>query len=152
MTRGMRNLRTLPIRVDLTVTDGRVRAQLIKGPEYSGGMVPRVFIFSAETQEVREVSIPIPSDISALRTGDELPIPELADLRLDTTARSPDGWELEGADYSRGGGIFTSLFGGGSGRYEARLIKDGAVMRMRFPGDSRPYYAGRAMFLGWVME
>lgn len=149
MTRGFVNRNTAPIRIDLNVEGDRLVARIVKAPDVYGGLVPRIFLFTAETQEVREVRIPLPANFDALQNGDELPIPELAGLRLDGSGRSPDGWELEGA--RSGGGLFTELFGGGGNRYQARLVKNGAVVRLRFPGESG-YFYGELILLGWVLK
>jgi len=140
----------LPVRIDMSVTNGKLRVRAIKLENGERAYAPRLFEFVAATQSVREIMLDWPDDLTDLPDGTVIGVPEFDSRRIDPSQRAPDGYAFERLD-DRGGGIFTELFGAGRRNYAARLRKDGAVVRVRVPVDVPSYYYGLA-FLGWVVE
>lgn len=137
-----------PVRISLTVQGERLRATVSKskGPNY--GNRPRIFRYDHVSGNVREIDLPIPEDLSELPEGSEIPVPELARLRISNALRAPDGYEFRG--YRRGGGLMTELFGGSRNRHNVTITKDGATVRLRLPASD--YWYGEVRFLGWVID
>ena len=145
---GVATAKTAPVRIALTVSDGQLKAFASQtGGSYQDNY-PRLFRYSHLTGEVSEISIPIPENTGGLEHGMEIPIPELAGLRVSDKLRAPDGYEFSGS--SRGGGFVTELFGGSRKRNDVRISKNGAVVRVRLP-TSDYWYSG-AHFVGWVLS
>ena len=179
LTHGVRHVAgDRSIRVSVDVVEGRLRARVagVGGRDFFEGqgpivfegrspavipgeampsltfpnLVPRLFVFDAATRRTREIEIRIPTDGPALAAGDELPIPELADVRLDTSLRSLDGWWFEPYLDQSGPGLFVGPFGGWYGRQQARLTKGGAVVRVSTSDGG--FGPNQLRFLGWIVE
>jgi len=98
---------------------------------------------------VRELPFGIPQDVASITQMREDTVDATKDLKLDTTLRAPDGYELE-YDVDRGLGLLTDMFWSSSS-YEPRLRKGASSVRLR-TGDSRTsFYAGNVEFIGWVV-
>lgn len=145
----------VPVRVELVVTDGRARARVFQ-VEYPAGSplrpsvpVARLFEYVAASGTVREIPIDLPADAAALADGTEIPVPEVADARLVTTLRAPDGYEFQLGRES--GGLLVEVFGGNRRGPAPRLRKNGAVVAIDLPTPD-PYYYGNVRFLGWVVN
>ena len=144
-----------PVRVELTVAEGRVRARAYRIDDAAGRIgralmpIPRLFVYDATSSSVLEIPIDLPEDAATLADGAEIPLPELADIRLVTTLRAPDGYEFElGRD---AGGLLADVFGAGRRGPTPRLRKNGAVIAIDLPAVE-PYYYGNVRFLGWVLD
>jgi len=137
-----------PVKISLTVKEERLSATLIKSNGNTYGNNPRIFRYDHVSGEVREINIPIPADMAELPEGSELPVPELARLRISSALRAPDGYEFRG--YRRGGGLMMELFGGNRNRHDVTIAKDGAIVRLRLPASD--YWYGEVRFLGWVIN
>ena len=137
------------VELTIDVVDNRLRARLFKKNDYYRG-IARLYVFEHETQEVREISINIPGQVEVLEDGAEIDIPEFASRSISTSRQAPDGYELLGPGYRRGGNLMTELFGGHR-RYHMSIHKSGAVVEIPDPGDHRNYYYS-ATFLGWVTK
>jgi len=135
-----------PVKISLTVKEERLSATVIKSNGNTYGNNPRIFRYDHVSGEVREINIPLPGNISELPEGSEIPVPELARLRISTALRAPDGYEFRG--YRRGGGLMMELFGGNRNRQDVTIAKDGAIVRLRLPASD--YWYGDVRFLGWV--
>jgi len=145
---GAGTAKSARVRVDLTVTNGQLRAvaRPSDGAYYDNS--PRLFRYHHLTGEVTEISVPVPASAGESEAGTEIPIPELAGVRISDKLRAPDGYEFDG---SRGnGGFITGLFGGTHKRNDVRISKNGAVVRVRLP-NLDDWYNG-ARFLGWVVN
>jgi len=139
-----------PVRVELTVSDERLRARVYAPGDNERPFLPRIFEYVAATGSVREIAVVLPDGVEQLPDGAEIPIPELARRRLVTTVQAPDGYTFE--QYRRGGGgLFVELFGAGSRGYEVRLTKGSAVTRVRIP-SLEPYAYYNIRFAGWAVE
>jgi len=141
------NRRDIELTID--VVDSRVRARLFKKNDYYRG-IARLYVFEHETQDVREISINIPGSLEALEDGAEIDVPEFANRSISTTREAPDGYEVLGPGYRRGGNLMTELFGGHR-RHQFSIHKSGAIIEIPNVGDHRNYYYA-ATFLGWVTE
>ena len=141
------NRRDVELMID--VVDNRLRARLFKKNDYHRGHA-RLYVFDHETQDVREISINIPGDVEPLEDGAEIDVPEFANRSISTSREAPDGYELLGPGYRRGGNLMMGLFGGHR-RYQLSIHKSGAVVEIPSIGDHRNYYYS-ATFLGWVTK
>lgn len=141
------NRRDVELTID--VMDNRLRARLFKKNEYYRG-IARLYVFEHETQDVREISINLPGDMEALEDGTEVDVPGFANRSISTSRKAPDGYEVLGPGYRRGGNLMTELFGGRR-RHQFSIHKSGAVIEIPNQGDHRNYYYS-ATFLGWVTD
>ena len=78
------------------------------------------------------------------------PLPEFADLRLDTSNEAPDGYRFAygSSGYQSGGFLFG--FGGSYHQGKAALLKDGKKVPVHFSGSGNDYYRS-PNFIGWVI-
>jgi hypothetical protein len=144
----------LPVNVMLIVKDGELKAQYTRvaqapnGGYYSSGW-KKLYRYQAGPQTVRELAFGIPQDVASIVPMREDVVDATKDLKLDTTLRAPDGYELDYGS-SRSRGLLTDIFGGSSS-YEPRLRKGASSVRLR-TGDGRiAFYAGNVEFIGWVV-
>lgn len=137
-----------PVKISFVVNGERLSARIVKSNGSIYGNNPRLFRYDHVSGAVREISIPIPENISELPVGSELPVPELARLKISNTLRAPDGYEFRG--YRRGGGLMTEIFGGNRNRHDATLAKGGAIIRLRLPASD--YWYNEVHFLAWVIN
>ena len=145
---GVATAKTARVRIDLTVTDGQLKAVASQTDGSYYDNYPRLFRYHHLTGEVTEISIPIPENITGSDDGSDIPIPELAGLRVSDKLRAPDGYEFNGS--RRGGGFVTELFGGSRKHNDVRISKTGVVVRVRLPTSD--YWYNGARFLGWVLN
>jgi hypothetical protein len=72
---------------------------------------------------------------------------EAAQLKLDPSLKSPDGFTIE---HGRGGGIF-DIFGGGSSYDTFYLRNKQASVALNLEIDSNRYFEWPNNFLGWII-
>ena len=137
-----------PVRISLTVQGERLGASVTSSNGSIYGNNPRIFRYDHVSGEIREINIPIPENISELPEGSEIPVPELAGLRVSNALRAPDGYEFRG--YRRSGGLMMELFGGNRNHQDVTIAKDGAIVRLRLPASD--YWYGEVRFLAWVIN
>ena len=143
-----------PVSVTLVVRDGLLKAQftrLAPAPNgaYNGTGWKKLYRYLAGPQTVRELTFGIPQDVASIEQMREDTVDATKDLKLDTTLRAPDGYELE-YDANRGRSLLTDIFWSSSS-YEPRLRKGTSSIRLR-TGDGRTsFYAGNLEFIGWVV-
>jgi hypothetical protein len=144
-----------PVTAMLIVKDGVLTAQYTRVAQapngvYSGGAGwKKLYRYQAGPQTVRELPFPIPRDLASITEAREDTVEATRDLKLDTTLRAPDGYELDYGS-NRGRGLLTDIFGGSSSS-EPRLRKGASSVRLR-TGDGRTYfYSGNVEFIGWVV-
>jgi hypothetical protein len=140
-----------PLRLDIGVSDGRLRVRAYK-LDYAGTpavaysqIVPRLFIWSGATRSSREIALELPDDIETFENGTEIAVPQLDGRRLSTDTRAPDGYVFRSTGYGRG--VFGLFFDRDGPR--TVVEKDGAAETVRMPGDV-PYWG--VQFLAWVVE
>lgn len=142
----------LPVNVRLVVKDGVLRAQYtrVAPPNAYPGGWKKLYLFEASTRRVRELPFGFPADVDTIETMREEVVEPTAQLKLDTTLQSPDGYELGYGRYS-GGGLLTDVFWRPSYSNEPRLRKGGSSVPLT-RGDGRPqFYYGNVEFVGWVV-
>ena len=135
-----------PIKLHISITEGQLRANLYKTNNQNA--ILKLFLFEHESQSVRELPIEIPKIPDDIEEGQEVLIKEVADMKISTNRRAPDGYEFAG-NRSRGIGLFGELFFGGRGNPNYAITKNGASIRI--PTVDSYYYYG-VNFLGWVVE
>lgn len=121
---------------------------------------PRLWRFNPKTGAVREITLPLPPGLApnsgrpveAEKTPSVTPIdvPDLAELKVDSSSLAPDGYTFRSSADSYGGNVFDGLFFGSS-RYQiqAELIKDGRSIRL--PNTDGAHYGNTVRFVGWVL-
>ena len=121
----------------------RIRAFLTEPDKY----VPRarLFLYEHSSDNVREISLPLPETADGAPAGIPIEVPEFSNQVIDTHRVAPDGYEL--VTPRRGGGDFLGLFYRSSRRGLA-IGKNGAVVAVE-PGNDLSYYGAR--FLGWIV-
>ena len=141
----------LPINVRLVVKDGVLTALYtqvpVPGGAYPNGTWRKLFRYEAATGTVRELSLPYPADMEAIRGTREAVVEATRDLRLDTARQSPDGYELAFGD-RRGGGLLLEIFGG-TRDYGPRLRK-GSGRSLPLPPSVGYEQYSDVEFVGWV--
>jgi hypothetical protein len=144
----------LPVNVTLIVRDGVLKAQYTRVAQapnggYYGGGWKKLYRYQAGPQTVRELTFGIPQDVASIAQMREDTVDATKDVKLDTTLRAPDGYELQ-YDVNRGRGLLTDIFWSSSS-YEPRLRKGASSVRLR-TGDGRTtFYTGSVEFIGWVV-
>lgn len=144
----------LPIALKLVVEDGVLKAQYTRiapGPGgYYGGSWKKLYRYDAGSQTVRELPLPIPADLESITSVREETVDATSNLRLDTTTRAPDGYELDTRTGRSGGGLLTDIFWSGSSS-QPRLRKGASSVVLK-TGDGRTgFYGGNIEFIGWVV-
>ncbi len=137
-----------PVRIELAVQDERLSAKVVRAKRSAYGNNPRIYRYNHKSGEILEIDIPIPDKIGELPEGTEIPVPELAGLRLSNSLSAPDGYEFRG--YRRGGGLMTELFGGSRSRTDVSIAKKGVAIRIRLP--EADYWYSSVRLVGWVIE
>ena len=144
----------LPVTVILIVKDGELKAQYTRvapapGGGYYGTGWKKLYRYQAGPQTVRELPFGVPQDVASIASTREDTVDATKDLKLDSTLRAPDGYELDYAP-SSGRGLLTDIFWSSSSS-EPRLRKGASSVRLR-TGDSRTtFYTGNVELLGWVV-
>ena len=142
----------IPVSVRLVVRDGSLTAQYVRTAPVPSGYVSnpwkKLYLYDAATQRVRELPFGLPSDINAIEGTREEVVEATRGLKLATTLRAPDGYELT---YGRGSrsGLLNDIFWGGGYSNEPRLQKGGSS----YPLLNRQgaYSYASAEFVGWVV-
>jgi len=145
---GRATAKTSPVKISLTVEEGRLKALVVKTDGTIYQYNPRLFRYDHLTGEVVEIDIQLPENVAELAEGSEIPIPELAGRKISEALRAPDGYEFRGR--RRGGGLVTELFGGSRYRTDVSIAKNGAVVRVRLPESD--YWYNDVRLVGWVIE
>lgn len=145
---GRATAKTTQIRIDLSVVDGQLKAVTRSFDNAYHDNYPRLFRYHSSTGEILEISIPLPDNISEIKDGTEIRIPELAGVRISDKLKAPDGYEFSGS--RRGGGFIMEMFGGSRNRNNVRISKNGAVIRVRLPTSD--YWYNNPRFVGWVLN
>jgi len=144
--------RKFPGRIELIVLDERLYAHVYQVKNGQENYVPKLLMYNAGLQEVREITLAIPENVGELPDGTELPIPGIKQRSISASLQAPDGYEFEVYN-DRGGGLITELFINNRRRYGPRVVKNGAVIRLQLPAPTSRYYNYYNMrFLGWVIE
>ncbi len=141
-----------PVTVTLVVKDGTLKAQYTKVPNpqtYPNNQWVKLYQFDAKTQTVRALGFGLPDEVDSITGTREDTVDATKNLKLDTSLKAPDGFELTN-EYYRHGGLMGDLFGGWNSSSEMRLRNGSKTVRLT--GDGAPFYYGSATFIGWVKE
>jgi hypothetical protein len=135
--------------VDFKVKDKKIMVSSKKlDDKNNNGNSTKLMAYDGKTETVREIAIDNAKTGAAAVNG-EILLDETKDLTIDTNPTSPDGYVLEGPNYS-GGGLVGGMFGGGyrNGGYR---LKKGAV-GYKLPNLQPDYYYNNIQFLGWIVK
>lgn len=144
---------SIPVTVQFVVKDGVLKAQYTKVLPHPHGYYSnnwkKLYLFDAKTQKVRELTFGLPSDMEKIEGMREETVEATKDLRLDTTLKSPDGYELSYDGYSRSG-LVTEVFWGGGRSNEVRIRKGSTSLPLSAVDNRSYFYHGNVEFIGWV--
>jgi len=121
-------------RYQYVVENGKLTKREVKYPEHYTPRVIRLFVYDVSANEDREVSFE-----------------EAQKLKLDDSAKSPDGYEVV---YGRREYGFFPLFFSGSIDYNVMYLKGhntSKKLNLRSLSNGRYYYRNRR-FLGWIIR
>lgn len=143
-------------RLSFEVRDGRLQGRAT--PAGAGNAYPNrqhagIFRYEASNVAFTEIAWDLPEGLDGIEEPVTFQVDAVADLRLDKTRRSPEGYVFEYAGYRGRGGLLGEMFGMGR-RYESNYVlnKNGAEFNLPSPA-STPYYYGHDMhFMGWVID
>ena len=110
----------------------------------------RLYYFDAAEQDVREIPLEPPLiDTAKPGVWQAFQISELANVRLDSSLTSPDGYHFDNS-YRSSSGFIPELFIGNSYRHRLVLRKKGAIVKV-IPNDNAfsPY---NSRFIGWIRK
>jgi hypothetical protein len=143
----------IPVSVRLVVQDGVLKAQYVRTAPPPAGYVnnpwKKLYLYDAPTRRVRELTFGLPANMSAIETTREDIVEATRGLKLDTTLRAPDGYELAYGQGSRSGLMNDIFWSGSSYSYEPRLQKDNSSYPLLSAQGAYAYVS--AEFVGWVV-
>lgn len=136
--------------VSTEIKEGTLRIWIT--PEVRKGSLPmpRLFRFHAKTQTSTEIPISISTGpgIIIANKQEELMIPALKDLKLDTETTSPDGYKAEISFPNAGGVINLFLL---NTKRTLTISKNGSVINVSEEKNSADNYKS-IQFIGWIRE
>lgn len=143
--------KTRPVNVSLVVKDGVLKAQYTKvaDPKYPNNQWIKLYQFEAKTQTVRQLELGDPYDMDKIDPSREDIVEATKNLKLDTTLKSPDGFELTAENYRRYG-LVNEIFGGFRNDYNMKLRNGLTAVPLKTGNNSDVFYNGQTNFLGWV--
>jgi hypothetical protein len=151
-TQDYRYNQAVPVNVNLVVKDGLLRAQYTKPNEnQTSGMWPKLYLFDAKTQTVRELSFGYPDNLETIAPMREDVVEATKNMQLDTAQKSPDGFELTNENY-RHYGLVNELFGGWRNDYTMKLRNGMTTVRLTTGDGTYPFYSGSVNFIAWVKQ
>jgi hypothetical protein len=133
--------------VEYTVRGGRVEAIVLPAPPAHYQRPAALFLFDHTSLTAREVPVDLSVGVTEESGPRARPIDALADRRVVTETRSPDGYEFQ-TRRARDGGLVADLFG--MSRSDAgALINRGRVIPIELPA---PYAHANARAIGWLVD
>ncbi|HNV88382.1 MAG TPA: hypothetical protein PKL53_05400 [Methylotenera sp.] len=105
----------------------------------------KLFVYDGKTETTREITL----DNSKFTDGVEVALEETRSFEIDTNNASPDGYVLDGPNYS-GSGLLGGLFGGGYRNSGFRVKKGGVGYKI--PNTQQDYYYNQVQFIGWIIK
>lgn len=140
-----------PVNVSLTVQDGVLKAQYTKvpDPKYPNSQWIKLYQFEAKTQTVRQLEFGDPYDMDKIDPSREDTVEATKGLKLDTTLKSPDGFELTAENYRRYG-LVNEIFGSWRNDYNMKLRNGLTAVPLKTGNSNDIFYNGQTNFLGWV--
>ncbi len=135
--------------VDFKVVNNQLMAKVKKnddkGRDYNS---KKLMAYNAKTETVREITIDLAKAAEG-GDGNDVILEETKGLKVDAAMVSPDGYQLEGSNYSNNG-LVGGLFGGGN-RNSGYRIKKGAVA-YKVETTQPDYYYSDFKFVGWIIS
>lgn len=131
--------------LDFNVKNKQLLVKAKKTDDKNAYNSKRLMAYDGKNETLREIAI----DISKLTAGSEVVLEETKNLTIDTSAVSPDGYTLEGPNYS-GSGLIGGLFGGGY-RNSGFRLKKGSV-GYKIPNQQQDFYYNQVQFVGWIIK
>lgn len=135
------------------VEDGRLQgvARPIDDDNYRDRLRAELYRYDAREQRFIRLDWKRPDISDGAEETVRFKIPETAGLKLDRSARSPDGYSLEWVGYRGRGGLLGELFGFGyrPGNNWA-LMRNGGTFELPAFESGQYYGRDQLMFLGWV--
>lgn len=134
--------------VDFEVVNQQLMAKVKKnfdtGRNYNS---KKLMAYNPKTESVREISIDL-AKVAESSDGKEVVLDETKDLKIDASVLSPDGYQLDGANYGNSG-LMGGLFGVGNHNSGYRIKKGAVAYKVE---TSQPdYYYSDLKFVGWVI-
>lgn len=139
----------------IEVIDGKLRILATPNVIRGGAPMPRLFLFNAKTQAVRELPISLsPMKLKGINMNNnqkqEIIVPELNDIHLETTEVAPDGYKVEFASHAKSGLVW--LLYAGSTQSNLIISKDLNTLNIMSKVIDRRYANDNGIkFLGWVI-
>ncbi len=132
------------------VRDGRLMAVLAENAKPQQNYnVSHLMIYDGKTESVREISYVLPK-VEMTNDRTEILVEEMKNFKIDTSSKSPDGYEFNYSGYGHGG-IATDIFVGGSYRNNYSIRKGAVAFKVNMPRDQY-YYYNNLKFIGWIVE
>ncbi len=140
-----------PVNVSLVVKDGVLKAQYNKvpDPKYPNTQWLKLYQFDAKTQTVRQLEFGDPYDMDKIDPSREDTVEATKGMKLDTTLKSPDGFELTAENYRRYG-LVNEIFGSWRNDYNMKLRSGMTAVPLKTGNPNDTFYNGSTNFLGWV--
>lgn len=142
-------VRSRNIDADVSVVDGRLRVRWSKTENPVYQEPPRVYRLHQATETVEEIPLPEPEDVGGLAGTTDLPVAGLEGFRIDTSPRSPDGYEFDGSP-GGGSGLLNEVLVSRNRRARSVIRKSGRVIVLPRADDSGYGYSP-VQLLGWLL-
>lgn len=140
-----------PVNVSLVVKDGVLKANYTKVPDprYPNNQWIKLYQYDAKTQTVRQLEFGNPYDMDKIDPSREDTVEATKNLKLDTSPKSPDGFEMTSGSSHRYG-LVNDIFGTWRNDYNMKLRNGMTVVPLKTGNSSEVFTTGQTMFLGWV--
>jgi hypothetical protein len=136
--------------VTFKAVDGKLMATMVPNVKtnntYPANNSQTLMGYDAKTDTLREIAFDMPA--TAGTDTIEKEVSALHDYKIDSSAKSPDGYEASYSGYG-GGGFVMDVFGGS--RNNGYRISKGAVSYKVPSKNNQLYYYNDAQFIGWVI-
>lgn len=135
-----------------SVSNGQLQAMEVPLPQRTPGSfeVTTFYRYSAATNSLQEIDMPVlnlqPSDSLTPRLPQNVDLPGVAGMYIDTSSIAPDGYSFVSPDeYRSGGGLFFSR------SYRNQLILNKNSRNVTVKAFNRSYNAYNMKFVGWLI-
>jgi hypothetical protein len=141
-----------PRKIDstLSVADGRLHVAWTKVENQIYPQPVHLYRFHASTGDAEEIHVPDPPSGDTLDRPMDLAVPGLDGFSVETSSRSPDGYEFENRT-SEGSGVFGEMLGQRYRGPRGAISKGGRVILLPMAGGEEYGYAP-VQFLGWLVS
>lgn len=109
----------------------------------------KFYIFNVKTRTVKEMSVPPPVIMQDNKVTDQpILIPELNSLYIDTSIKSPDGYQLD-LNRNDNDNMLGFLFFGSHYNSDLAMSKNGYIVVIPMSANKPLYY--NLKFIGWII-